>query len=328
MSSFYRQIIIPVELTGHRLDQALVLLCQEFSRRELQQWIRAGDVRINDQIVSKPSSKVYAEQQVVINATLVEKEHWLPQNIMLNIIYEDHDLIIVNKPANLVVHPGAGNKDQTLVNSLLHHDAALALVPRAGLIHRLDKDTSGLLVVAKNLKSHDYLVQALQARKIERIYQAVVQGVLISGGTIDAAIGRHPRQRTRMSIKINAGKPAVTHYRIITRFRHHTHVKVQLETGRTHQIRVHFEHIKHSVVGDPLYGKRMIPPGNPSPALLNILKTFNRQALHAGHLGLYHPSTGEWMSWQAPLPQDMQELLQILTEDLHSSGINCSNSRS
>lgn len=318
MNSIYKQLIIPAELTGHRLDQALALLCQEFSRAHLQQWIRQGEVRVNGEVVLRPSSKVIQEQQIIIDAKLPERENWSAQKIDLNIVYEDQELMIINKPAGWVVHPGAGNLDQTLVNSLLHHDPNLAMVPRAGLIHRLDKDTSGLLVVARNISSHDYLVRALQAREIERIYQAVVYGQLISGGTIEAAIGRHPRQRTKMSVKTHGGKPAVTHYRIITRFQHHTHVKVQLETGRTHQIRIHFAHIKHPVVGDPIYGKKLLPPGKQNPKLINILKHFNRQALHASQLSLRHPSTDEWMTWQAPLPQDMQELLQVLTENEES----------
>lgn len=317
MSSIYKQIIIPEALTGYRLDQALAILCKEFSRAYLQHWIREGKVEINGKIITRPSSKITAQQNVVINATLPEKHNWSAESMPLNVVYEDQDIIVVNKPAGLVVHPGAGNKNHTLVNSLLYYDNHLATLPRAGLIHRLDKETSGLLVVARNMSSFNYLVKALQAREIQRIYQAVVHGHLISGGTIDAAIGRHSKHRTKMSVKINGGKSAITHYRILNHFQHYTHIEVRLETGRTHQIRTHFAYIKHPLVGDPVYGKSSFPKGKLCPELIAILKTFKRQALHASCLSFKHPTTGIWMNWQAPLPQDMHDLLAALTSNLN-----------
>lgn len=274
---------IPEELANNRLDQVLAKLFPEYSRTKLQTWIKAGYVNIT------------------VNAMLEPQERWEAQPIKLDIIYEDDDIMIINKPAGLVVHPAAGNPDSTMLNALLHHDSELNKLPRAGIIHRLDKDTSGLLVVAKTLTAYTKLVAELQARKIKREYEAIVNGVMTAGGTIDAAIGRHPRDRKRMAVTAS-GKPAVTHYRVIKRFDKYTHIKVMLETGRTHQIRVHMAYIHYPIVGDPVYGGRYKCP----------LATFNRQALHARRLGLNHPQTGEYMEWEAPLPKDMQQLLKKL----------------
>lgn len=318
MNIIYKQLIIPEKLASYRLDQALALLCPEFSRAHIQQWIQKSQVTVNGKIVFKPSHKVLVHQEIIINANLVERENWTPQNILLNIIYEDQDLIVINKPAGLVVHPGAGHPDQTLINSLLYYDPNLATIPRAGLVHRLDKDTSGLLVIARNISSHHYLVSALQARKITRIYQAVVHGKLISGGTINASLGRHPKQRTKICVKKQGGKTAITHYRIIKRFSQHTHVKIQLETGRTHQIRVHFAHINHAIVGDPTYGKTILPKNTTNQKLIDVLNHFNRQALHASELSLHHPTTGALLTWQSPLPDDMKTLIETLNEETTS----------
>ncbi len=299
--------IVPVELDRKRLDQALAVLCPEYSRSQIQHWIRESFVQVDQRVTPKPRTAVSVGQQIVVEAEITMQESWQAQEIPLKIIFQDADLIVIDKPAGLVVHPGAGNPASTLVNALLHYDPELAAVPRAGIIHRLDKETSGLLVIARNLPTHNYLVKILQAREIKREYIAVVHGKVISGGTIKTLIGRHPTQRTKMSVG-KTGKPAVTHYRVLQQYRAHTAVRVQLETGRTHQIRVHFAHIHHPLVGDPTYGKKN--------ALTLGLQWFHRQALHATQLTLAHPRTGEIMSWTSPLPADMQQLMQQLQEDL------------
>jgi 23S rRNA pseudouridine1911/1915/1917 synthase len=304
---------IPETMSGQRLDQVLAQLFSDYSRARLQQWIREDCVRLNGAI-PRPRDKVIGGEQVEIHAWLEPQGEWQAEAIPLDVVFVDEHLLIVNKPAGLVVHPAAGNRDGTLVNALLHYDSELVRVPRAGVVHRLDKDTSGLLVIARTLNVHKALIEMMQRREIGREYQAVVQGVMTAGNTIDAPIGRHPSQRTRMAVVKN-GRPAVTHYRVLERFRAHTHVRVQLETGRTHQIRVHMAHIRYPLVGDPVYGGRLrIPPGC-SAALNEQLHTFRRQALHAARLELLHPLTGEAMTWQAPLPADMQLLLEVLRAD-------------
>ena len=290
---------IPAHLDNKRLDQALAELFPEYSRARLQAWIKAGQVTINGNTL-KPRDKIHTGQNIIVNPIIEPQERWEAQQIPLDIIYEDDDIIIINKPPGLVVHPGAGTRDKTMLNALLHHAPELAKLPRAGIIHRLDKDTSGLLVVARNLKSHTKLVTELQHHNIKREYEAIVVGVMTAGGTVDAPIGRHPKDRKRMAV-VPSGKPAITHYRVIKRFKAHTHIKVMLETGRTHQIRVHMAHIHYPILGDPVYG------GNKAK-----YKNFPRQALHAKCLGLIHPATGEQMEWQAPLPDDMQGLLKKL----------------
>jgi 23S rRNA pseudouridine1911/1915/1917 synthase len=242
-----------------------------------------------------------------------------PEALPLAIVYEDAAILVVNKPAGLVVHPGAGNRAGTLQNALLHHAPELVQLPRAGLVHRLDKQTSGLLVVARTLEAHTRLVAALQAREFAREYAAVVSGVMTGGGTVDAPLGRHATDRLRMSVR-EGGREAVTHYRVLKRFRAHTHISVQLETGRTHQIRVHMAHIRYPLVGDPVYGRRVALPPAASPLLKQTLQDFHRQALHARRLGLKHPLSGESMHWEAPLPQDMQDLLAALADDVKHAG--------
>lgn len=316
-SVIHLECTIPNESNHLRLDQALAQLFPDYSRSQLQQWIKLGYVCINKKCCTSPKEKVHVDQTIEINAQLLKKESWDAQPIPLHIVYEDEDLIVINKPVGLVVHPGAGNYDQTLVNALLHHDATLAHVPRAGLIHRLDKNTSGLLIIARTLTTHQALVSALQLRKITREYEAVVQGVMRSGGTIDAPIGRHRIHRTHMSVTAS-GKKAITHYRVIERFRAHTHVRLKLETGRTHQIRVHLAHINYPIVGDPVYGKQPIFPPQPLCELKEAISNFKRQALHACHLELMHPTKNILMSWQAPLPEDMMMLLQSLRNDNNS----------
>ena len=233
-------------------------------------------------------------------------------------VHEDEALLVIDKPPGLVVHPGAGNPDATLQNALLHHCPALVNVPRAGIVHRLDKDTSGLLVIAKTLPAHTALVAALASRDVRREYEAVASGVMTAGGTVAAAIGRHPVDRKRMAVRERGGREAVTHYRVIRRFRAHTHVAVRLETGRTHQIRVHLAHVRHAIVGDPVYGRRPALPKQPTPYLVETLHAFRRQALHARRLGFVHPFEEREMLFEAPLPADMQALLAALEEDMNA----------
>ena len=304
---------IPAELDGKRLDQALAVLFHDFSRSRLQQWIRDGQVQVDARVL-RPKDKVYTGQQVTLQASLSPEGDWEAQDIPLPIVYEDEHLLVINKPAGLVVHPAAGNYSGTMLNALLHHVPQLENLPRAGIVHRLDKETSGLLVVAKDLSTHKELVTQLQAREFEREYQAIVVGVMTSGGTVEAPLGRHPVQRKRMAV-VERGKPATTHYRVIERFRAHSLIRVTLETGRTHQIRVHMAYVHFPIVGDPIYGGRLKLPRGGSSALVNALQHFRRQALHAARLGLMHPQTGEYMEWEAPLPEDMQVLLTILRAD-------------
>ena len=282
----------------------------DFSRARLQQWVRAGQVRVDDRLL-KPRDAVRGGEQVVIRAHLEEEPACTPEAIALDVIYEDEALLVINKPAGLVAHPAAGNWSGTMQNALLHRAPELAGIPRAGIVHRLDKDTSGLLVIARSLLAHKTLVEQLQARTLKREYLAVVQGVMTAGGSIDAPIGRHPTDRKRMAV-VNSGKPAVTHYRVLERFAHHTAVRVNLETGRTHQIRVHMAYIRYPLVGDPVYGGRLRLPAGASPALTQALQAFSRQALHARRLGLIHPLSGEYVEWQAPVPEDLAMLLEVL----------------
>ncbi len=305
---------VDFEQAGMRLDQAMVVLFPDYSRARLQQWIKQGLVSVDGSTAKRPKDKVLGGEQVELEAIMEDQVECCPQPIPLDIVYEDESLLVLNKPAGLVVHPAAGNPDGTMQNALLHHDESLVQLPRAGIVHRLDKETSGLLVIAKSLPSHKHLVEQLQERSIKREYRAVVTGVMTAGGSVDQPIGRHPNQRIKMAV-IFSGKPAVTHYRVLERFRFHTYVKVILETGRTHQIRVHMAHIRYPLAGDPVYGGRLrIPPGV-TPELEAMLRRFKRQALHARKLGLQHPLTGEWMEWSVEPPQDMQELLAVLEQD-------------
>lgn len=305
--------IIPEELASKRLDQALAILFPDYSRARLQSWIKAGQVLVDGTLL-KAKEKVSADQEVIIAATISSNENWRAQPIELNIVYEDDDVLVINKPAGLVVHPGAGTPDSTLLNALLHHCPQLNTIPRGGIIHRLDKDTSGLLVITKTLPAHTKLVADLQEREISREYEVVVNGVMTAGGTIDAPIARHPRDRVRMAV-VPTGKPAITHYRVLEKFRTHTHVKVNLETGRTHQIRVHMAHIHYPIVGDPVYGGRLKLPKGCSEELRTTLQKFKRQALHARRLEFVHPISGETMTFKAKLPTDMKQLIIDLQED-------------
>jgi 23S rRNA pseudouridine1911/1915/1917 synthase len=304
---------IPDELAGQRLDQALARMFPDYSRSRLKAWVLDGSVLV-DGAARRPRDPVHGGESVVLVARADAAVRAGPEPMALDIVFEDADLLVINKPAGLVVHPGAGNASGTLMNGLLAHAPELESLPRAGIVHRLDKDTSGLLLVAKSLPAHTALVRALAERAVSRQYLAICNGVLTGGGTIDAAIERHPVDRTRMAVR-ETGRPAVTHYTVAERFRAHTCVNVVLETGRTHQIRVHFAHRRHPLVGDPVYGGRLALPAGASEALRDALRAFRRQALHAARLELMHPVTGEPLSFEAPPPGDFQALLQVMRED-------------
>jgi 23S rRNA pseudouridine1911/1915/1917 synthase len=309
------QAIVPEHLAEKRLDQILSQLFPAYSRTRLQQWIRHQQVWVDDEL-KRPRDKIRAGAKITILASLNEEVSWEAEELPLDIIYEDEALLVVNKPAGLVVHPAVGNANKTLVNALLHYLPELKKLPRAGIIHRLDKDTSGLLIIPKILNAYTSLVKQLQTRTMKREYIAVIQGLLIAGGTINAPIGRHPRLRKKMAVtELLSGKPAVSHYRVMERFNHHTLIKVNLETGRTHQIRVHMTHIHHPLVGDKTYSGRFHLPKKASELLINCLRQFPRQALHAQRLGIIHPITLQPMEWQSPLPEDMQQLISCLRED-------------
>ncbi len=304
---------IPIEHSGWRLDRSLATLLPEFSRARLQDWIAKKLVTVD--------GSVYSQRHIVNGGESVEilpiennlNQENKAENITLNIVHEDDHLLVLNKPAGLVVHPGAGNRSGTLLNALLYHDRQFSSLPRAGIIHRLDKDTSGLIVVARSLIAHTALTEQMQSRNIHRHYYAVVRGQMISGGTIDQAIGRHPHDRVKMAVSAK-GKPAVTHYKILEKFSSHTWVEVQLETGRTHQIRVHFAALSHPLVGDATYGQRVQRVANVSSEFNDFLSDFPRQALHAHQLILQHPVTGQELECNAPLPNDMECLLKMLRQ--------------
>ena len=360
-SNVQLQLTIPDEMRGQRLDVALAALVPDYSRSRLQQWIRAGQVTL-DSHVAQVRQKVTGGEQVRVDAELQEQTRSAPEPIELDVVYADDDLLVINKPAGLVVHPAAGtmpgsvgpgqirlsarasplrrttgspgarplawsagraglvvhpaagNPAGTLLNALLHYDAGLVNLPRAGIVHRLDKSTTGLLVVARNLIAHHHLVNALQERSVRREYLAVVNGVLTAGGCVEAPIGRHPVDRKRMAVS-PGGKEAITHYRVEQRYRAHTLVRVRLETGRTHQIRVHMAHIHSPITGDPVYGGRLRLPAGATPELNEMLGNFRRQALHATRLELVHPGSGELISWEAAMPADLQQLVEALAAD-------------
>ncbi|AXY43535.1 23S rRNA pseudouridine(1911/1915/1917) synthase RluD [Halomonas sp. JS92-SW72] len=304
---------IPDAMAGLRLDQAAAELFADYSRERLKAWIKAGDLTLDGR-PAKPREKVYGGEWLRLATEIEEETRFAPEEIPLDVVHEDDEVLVVDKPAGLVVHPAAGNPDGTLLNALLHHCPRLAGVPRAGIVHRLDKDTTGLMVVAKTLAAQAALVAQLQARTVSREYDAVCVGVMTSGGTVDAPIGRHPKDRKRQAVTVS-GKPAVTHYRVVERFRAHTHVRCRLETGRTHQIRVHLAHLRYPLVGDPTYGGRLkLPPGAAEP-LKEILREFPRQALHARKLAFVHPGSGETVTFRSPLPDDILMLLDYLRDD-------------
>ena len=309
--------IIPEDLAGKRLDQVLAILFQDHSRARLQAWIRNGEVQVNYQAVSQ-RQRVKGGEHIEINASFNPQEISAPEDIPLQIIYEDDQLLILHKPPGLVVHPGAGNREHTILNALLHYDPELEIVPRAGIVHRLDKNTSGVMIIARSPEVHTFLVAQLQARNIKREYQAIVSGVMTAGGSVSQPIGRHPRKRTQMAV-VEHGKEAVTHFRIIRKYRSHTHIRLQLETGRTHQIRVHMAWLKYPIIGDPVYAGRAHLPRGASQQFISMLQNFPRQSLHACAITLQHPQTEETLTCEAPLPTDMQMLLKALEEDVTNS---------
>lgn len=308
-----RHALVPAAAAGRRLDAVLAELFPEYSRSRLSAWIKAGQVTV-DGAPARPRDPVHGGETIVLDAVEEVQTHAVAEDIPLDVLYEDEHVFVLDKPAGLVVHPGAGNPAGTLVNALLHRDPALDKLPRAGIVHRLDKDTSGVMVVARTLQAHTALVAQLSAREVHRQYLAIVVGALVSGGTADAAIDRHPRDRLRMAVRED-GKDAVTHYRLRERFRAHTALECRLETGRTHQIRVHMAHLKHPIVGDPLYGGSLRLPKGASEDLIAALRGFKRQALHAEVLAFAHPVTGEAIRCEAPVPADMQALMALLRED-------------
>jgi len=306
-------LALPEEVQGLRLDQALARALPQYSRARLQSWIEAGAIQVDGRRL-RAKDKVVGGERILIEARLEVDEQVAAEAMPLEIVFKDRALFVINKPPGMVVHPGAGNARHTLQNALLALDPKLAVVPRAGLVHRLDKDTSGLLVVARTPEVHTTLVAALAEREIERHYIALCSGVMTGGGTVDEPIGRHRSQRTKMAVRSD-GRPSVTHYRLMKRFRAHTLLNVQLESGRTHQIRVHLAHIGYPVVGDPVYGGRRRYPAGASPLLIKELNAFKRQALHAARLKMAHPVTGKEVEWEAPLPADMAHLVAVLAAD-------------
>lgn len=315
----YLSETVSAECNGMRLDRALALIWSEYSRSRLKQWVDQGLVKVNDEGL-RPRDKVFEGDVISLLPQQVPDETWSAEAIPINVVYDDDALIVVNKAAGMVVHPAAGNYSGTLVNALLHYSPDLAALPRAGIVHRLDKDTTGLLVIAKTLQAHKILVEQLQQRSVKRKYVAIVQGTMVAGSTIDEPIARHPVNRQRMAV-VATGREAITHYRVRERFRRHTMVDVQLETGRTHQIRVHMAHIKCPLLGDPVYNGRARRIAGASVELTACLDAFKRQALHAAELELVHPTTGDNIAWQAPIPDDMVAVADALRLDhsLHSS---------
>ncbi len=297
---------------GNRLDHALQRLLPDYSRSKIQQWIQHGFVSLND-ASCKPRQKVYSGDQVDLDVPELVIISDQPQAIEFGIVHQDEDIFVVNKPANLVVHPAAGHRDGTLVNGLLVSDARLDQLPRAGIVHRLDKDTTGVMVVARNLTAHSWLVEQLQQRLVKREYVALVGGVMTAGRRIETDIGRHPQNRKKMAV-LNGGKTAVTHFQVARKFGHYSLVKLQLETGRTHQIRVHMAHINHPLLGDPVYGGRARIPAGVDEALHPVIRGFKRQALHAERLSFEHPRSRQRVSFSAPLPDDFQGLLDALVQ--------------
>ncbi|WP_407331268.1 23S rRNA pseudouridine(1911/1915/1917) synthase RluD [Enterovibrio sp. 27052020O] len=300
---------------GQRLDQAVAELFPDYSRSRIKEWILADKVTVDGEISNKPRLKMMGGETIVVQADIEDELRWEAQDIPLNIVYEDDDIVVINKPRGLVVHPGAGCPDGTVLNGLLHLYPQIAEVPRAGIVHRLDKDTTGLMVVAKNVPTQTRLVRALQKRKkFTREYEAIAMGTMTGGGTIEKPIGRHSTKRTQMAVQ-ELGKPAITHYRVVEHFRAHTRLRVRLETGRTHQIRVHMAYLNHPLIGDHLYGGRPRPPRNAGAELIQTLRSFDRQALHAAMLRIEHPTTKEMMEWHAPIPDDMVNLTEVLRAD-------------
>ena len=320
MTIIHHEAVVPLSAAGRRFDQALAEMFPDYSRSRLTAWVKAGAVTL-DGVPAAPRQLLRGGEQVRLEVELETEVTSAPEAIELDIVYEDPHLLVLNKPAGLVVHPGAGNPAGTVLNALLHHDPKLAELPRGGIVHRLDKDTSGLMVVAKTLATHTALVEMLSRHDVERQYEAIVLGTLIAGGTVDAPIGRHLGDRLRQAVRDEEdGKHAVTHYRLRERFRGHALLQCNLETGRTHQIRVHLAHIGHPLVGDPLYGGGLKLPKRATPELTASLRGFRRQALHAERLSFVHPANGETLTFETPRPADMDALVVALRADLAANG--------
>ncbi|MBE3651508.1 23S rRNA pseudouridine(1911/1915/1917) synthase RluD [Vibrio navarrensis] len=305
---------------GQRLDQAIAELFADFSRSRLKEWLLDGKVKVNGEVITKPRTKVMGGEAITVLAELEDEERWEAQDIPLDIVYEDDDILVINKPRDFVVHPGAGTPDGTVLNALLFHCPEIAEVPRAGIVHRLDKDTTGLMVVAKTVPAQTRLVRALQKRDITREYEAIAIGRMTAGGKVDQPIGRHSTKRTLMAVS-PMGKPAVTHYRVAEHFREHTRLRLRLETGRTHQIRVHMAYVQHPLLGDIAYGGRARIPSGASDDVVEMIRGFDRQALHAVMLRFNHPITGEELEFHAPVPDDMVELTETLRRDTQEHGL-------
>ncbi|QEW05349.1 23S rRNA pseudouridine(1911/1915/1917) synthase RluD [Nitrincola iocasae] len=304
---------VPAEMYGLRLDQAVSQLFPEYSRSRLQSWIKEGALQVNGE-ARRPRDKLNGGEKITVSVEIASIDRHAAQDIPLDIVYEDDDILILNKPSGLVVHPAAGHADGTLLNALLHHCPAIGHVPRAGIVHRLDRDTTGLMVVAKTIQAQTELVAQLQDRSMGREYEAIVHGVMTGGGCVDEPMARHSKNRLKMAV-VGVGKEAITHYRVLEKFRSHTHIRLKLETGRTHQIRVHMSHINYPLVGDPLYSGRVRLTKGASEEMRELLKHFRRQALHAKKLELWHPQTGQQMSWEIDLPTDFEALRRVLKED-------------
>lgn len=309
----YLEALVPIQCHGMRLDQVAAELFPDYSRNRLATWIKEGRLMVDGRTV-KPRDKATASAQVILMVTHEPVIDWQPQRLPLDIIFEDEHILVVNKPAGVVVHPAAGHADSTLVNALLAHAPELDALPRGGIVHRLDKETSGIMFVARTSLAHKSLVAQLSERTVSRTYCAVCAGALTGGGKIDAPIDRHPMARTKMAV-VADGKPAVTHYRIAHRFKHYTQLQVNLETGRTHQIRVHMAHRKWPLIGDPVYGGRQRVPAGASELLMSTLRGFPRQALHAQALEFEHPASGDWMEFETDLPDDLVNLLEVLERE-------------
>ncbi|MDN3699597.1 MULTISPECIES: 23S rRNA pseudouridine(1911/1915/1917) synthase RluD [Vibrio] len=299
---------------GQRLDQAVAELFSDFSRSRVKEWILDSKIQVDGVVITKPRIRVMGGEEIIVHAELEDEERWEAQDIALDIVYEDDDILVINKPRGLVVHPGAGTPDGTVLNALLFHYPQIAEVPRAGIVHRLDKDTTGLMVVAKTVPAQTRLVRALQKRRITREYEAIAIGKMTAGGMIEKPIGRHTTKRVLMAVN-EMGKPAVTHYRVAEHFREHTRIRLRLETGRTHQIRVHMSYLQYPLLGDIAYGGRARIPKDASQELTDMIRGFDRQALHAVMLKFDHPVTDETMEFHAPVPDDMIEMAEALRVD-------------
>lgn len=308
------EAVVPMTFAGERLDQVAAQLFPDFSRARLQEWIKQEALRVNGR-GAKVRQKVQGGETLILTPVIEPQGHWQPEDLPLDIVFEDDHILVLNKAANAVVHPAAGNTSGTVLNALLHHCEGLVGLPRGGIVHRLDKDTTGLMVVAKTLQAHQFLVAQLQQRKVGRHYLAIVAGLVKAQGTVNEPMGRHPVHRKKMAVVKNGGKAAITHYRLVTRFWRHSLVALKLETGRTHQIRVHMQSLGHPLVGDPVYGGRIRVARDLSSDLTARLKAFPRQALHAKRLELMHPHSNELMVWETDLPADMAELVRALAKE-------------